>query len=287
MPKRGELILVCPNSETLLSRLRGKPVVVRVSSEREIQGAHDRASGENHLHCVVLELKAALSEVPLSEERKSIPLSLHVQEMGDLKRVMRRLKLLRESNIRVFMPAGRSENLTSVRILSSLGVATGLVLASPLDWDAVNDLMHYAMYTRILHADIEPFGYVTSAYEPRDFTYLGTPLFENPLKYVHVDEGENLALSADGLREGKWIAQGLACLPELTASPEYRASIHSWQGMFLEDRKCAYCPAWRLCQGAYLADCDRDGNVLHFFEDFLAAADASYTARQEGAKWQP
>jgi hypothetical protein len=287
MQKPGELTLVCPKSERLLGLLRGKSLVVRVPSTDEIQDAYDRAGAENSVHCIAVEERNALSAIPLRDEWKAIPIFLQVPEMGDFKKVLKRIRQLRELNIRVFMPAARADNLVSQRILSSLLVPTGLVLAPPLDWVAVNDLMHYAVYTRTPHADIEPFGYVKSSYNPQEFTYLQTPIFENPLKYAHIDEQENIALSAAGLLDGRWIGRGLESLPGLCESAEYRHSLNSWQAIFLENRRCSYCPAWRLCQGTFFADCEQEENVYRFFEDFITAADASYAARQAGAKWQP
>lgn len=287
MQKPGEFVLVCPDSERLLRKLRGRSVVVRVPSADHIQGAYERAGAANRVHCILVEEQRALSAIPLREEWKGVPVSLHVPEMGDLRAVLKKLRQLREWNIRVFMPGFPADNLTSHRILSSLLVPTGLPLAPPLDWDAVNDLMHYAMYTRTPHADIEPFGHVRSTYDPQEFTYLQSPLFENPLRYLHLDAEENIALSAAALREGPQIGSGLAALPGLHESAEYRHSLYSWQAAFLENRRCSYCPAWRLCQGSFLADCERDEKVFRFFDDLLAAADAARAVRQSEAKWQP
>ena len=287
MQKPAELTLVCPNSERLLGRLFGKTLVLQVSGISEISGTYDRASAENHVACIVVHERKELSAITLREEWKAIPISLHVPELGDLRKVLSGVRQLLDWNVRIFMPSARSDNLTCLRILSSLGVPSGLTMSSAQDWDALDDLMHYAMYTRTHHADIDPFGYVHSSYNPQEFTYLRTPLFENPLKYVHVDEEENIALSAEGLRVGSWIGRGLESLPNLRESAEYRHSINSWQGIFLEDRRCAYCPAWRLCLGSFVADCERDSKVYSFFDDFITAADASYAARQTGARWQP
>ncbi len=287
MPKSVELTMVCPNSEKLLGMCRGNSLVVRISSFDEVQHVYARASAENRLLCIAVEERKPLSAITFREEWKAIPVSLRVPEMGDLKKVLRRIRLLRGCNLRVFMPAAHAANLTSLRILSSLGVSSGLTLEPPRDWDAMNDLMHYAMYTRTPHGDIDPFSYAKSFYSPQEFTNLGTPVFDNPLQYVHIDEEEHIALSAADLRDGRWIAEGLESLPSLCASAEYRHSINAWQAVFVEDSRCAYCPGWRLCQGTFLGDCEKDGNVLGFFNDFLSAADAAYAARQAGARWQP
>ena len=90
MPKSSDLALVCPNSERLLGRLSKKSLVVRVSSINEIEAAYDRASSENHVHCIMVQEREPLSAIGLREEWKSIPLSFHVPEMGDLKRVQPR-----------------------------------------------------------------------------------------------------------------------------------------------------------------------------------------------------
>jgi hypothetical protein len=282
-----ELTLVCPNSEKLLGSLRGHSLVVSVSSAEEIRNAYSRASAESQVRCIAVTEDRPLSEIRLADEWGAIPLSLHVPEMGDFAAVLKELRRLKELNIRIFMPAGRAANLTSARILSSLMVPTGLTFAPPVDWVALDDLMHYAMYTRTAHADIDPFSYVKSTYDPKEFTWLLTPFFENPLKYAHLDEDGNIALSAAGLREGAWIGRGAESLSTLRESAEYRHAVNSWQGIFLEDRKCAYCPAWRLCQGLVLAACETDDGVFRFMDNFITAADAALSARQAGAKWQP
>jgi hypothetical protein len=287
MQATSELALVCPNSERLISKLFGKTLVLKVQSVGEIPKAFDRGTVENRVLCIVVDEQKALSAVHVQEEWKRVPILLHVPELGSLKKVLSRARQLRDWNIRVFMPGARAENLTSLRILSSLGISAGLTTTPPLNWDAVSDLMHYAIYTRTPHGDIDPFGYVKLNYNPQEFMYLQTPWFENPLKYVHIDEEENIALSSAGLKDGTLIGRGLESLAGLRESTEYRHSINSWQGLFLEDHRCAYCPAWRLCQGTYVADCEQDPDVYRFFEDFMAAADASYAERQGSAKWQP
>jgi len=287
MQATGELALVCPNSEKLINKLFGKTLVLKVNSAGEIPKAYDRAAVENHVLCIVVDEQRALSAVHVQEEWNRVPILLNVPELGSLKTVLSRAQQLRDWNIRVFMPGGREANLTSLRILSSLGISVGIILTPPLNWDAVSDLMHYAIYTRTPHGDIDPFGYVKLSYNPQEFTYLKTPSFENPLRYVYIDEEENIALSSIGLQNGTLIAKGLESLSGLRESTEYRHSINSWQGLFLDDHRCAYCPAWRLCQGSYLADCEQDADVYGFFEDFMTAADASYADRQAGIKWQP
>jgi hypothetical protein len=287
MPKRSELTLVCPNLQPLLETLVNHSLVIRASSIEDIASVSDRVGQENHLHCVVVQETRPLSNISLKEERWKIPLLLVVPEMGDRTKVLKRIAQLREWNARVFMSGARAENLTSLRILSSLGIPSGLLMQPPLDWDAVDDLMHYAMYTRTPHADIDPFGYVKSVYTPQMLTYLGTPLFDNPLRYVHMDGEGNIALSDADLRAGRWIGHGAEALTGLTETEEYRHAVNDWQKVFLEDRRCAYCPAWRLCQGSFLSECERDEGVLRFFTGFLEAADAAYAARQAGVRWQP
>lgn len=57
----------------------------------------------------------------------------------------------------VSLPAN-GDNLTTARILCSLGVPIALNLSiEPVDWDALGDLLAYAVYGRCPHAPIEPF----------------------------------------------------------------------------------------------------------------------------------
>ncbi|MBI2387602.1 MAG: hypothetical protein HYV14_16570 [Elusimicrobia bacterium] len=271
-------ILVCPCDEALISRIERKALVVRTDDAGWIREIDRLANARNKLHAVLLSSrKESLTGVPFDEDWREIPIALHVAGLGPFNELTERLALLKELNIRVFSPAS-PEGIRESRILASLGIDCGLTFeAEELDWDALDDLMHYSVYGRAGRGTIEPFHHVMSHYDPRTPMDFDSVYFENPRRYLHIDENENIALNHAALLRGEFIAQGVSSLGSISQNDEYQAALAVWQEPFLQRSACAFCPAWRICLGKFAGRRGEDAGCRTLFSNLLDAADSHRT----------
>jgi hypothetical protein len=274
----SEYILVCPFDENLIRRLSRKALVVRTTDFELIPHIHRFVNEDNKLHCIwVDDKKRILTSVPFSEKWKNIPIHLFLSGPGSFKSMAGMLPLIRQLGTRIFFSAGKPKNLTDLMILASLGIHCGIFFGNEgnetVDWEAIDDLMHYAIYTRTRHATIEPFHYVASNYDPKKPTDFGSVYFDNPRRYLHMDKEENIALSHQDLLHQKFIDKGTGALDTITGNQKYIKSQTSWQDFFLKTATCAYCPSWRVCLGKFSSTYEQNPGCKDFFSDLMDASD--------------
>jgi hypothetical protein len=193
-------------------------------------------------------------------------------------------------NARFFFPADTTENHTSCRILSSLGLATGLSFtAVEPNWDSLCDLMTYSIYGKMRHAPIEPFQFLISSYDPKERNSWDTVWFDDPEKALHISCDGNIALTRRHLLAGTFVSDQLGDIPDIAEIPAYQEHQESWREFFLKDYGCAFCPAWRVCLGRFEGVCsDAENGCRKFFMELLEAAEEQI--RMKGKRrelWRP
>lgn len=283
----NEFICVVPYDEGLFGLLKGRKLVVRTSDVRDIPRI-TKLVQENELHCIDLITDEELSEIDFEDGWGRFPLAVTVNSPGNITKLLYNIERLRECNLKIYFQPDRSFNYTAVQIIASLGITAGIRITpdKPADWDAANDLLHYAAYSQGSHAPVEPFDYVLTRYAPQEFTYMTTPFFENPLKYLHLNEKIETALSERDIREGRFVAVGHEELKGIATSDAYTEALNAWQRLFLENSACSFCPAWRVCQGIHRHACEHEPGCSRFFQDLNEAADHHYARREETKVWQ-
>jgi hypothetical protein len=126
-------IVVCPFNERILSHLQGQRLVVKVDNFDGIsQAAQIISSSNNNLHCVLIDVKIPLADIPFHQNWKNIPLAFHVPDIGHFPLLADKLSVMRQLNLRVYLPIDREENYTNLRILSSLGIASTVLIVSTI-----------------------------------------------------------------------------------------------------------------------------------------------------------
>ncbi len=286
-----EHILVCPFDESLLSRLHDESLVVIAPNFEQIPHVyHTAMQRSNRVICVVVYSKGSLAAVPFHESWKGIPIAIYASEMGPFKEFMMRLPLIRDLNIRIFLNSDKKENFTALHIISSLHINCGLEFGeSDFDWEALNDLMTYALYGKVHHGAMEPFQFIASRYNPERLTDFGTVYFNNPNIYLHIDKDENIAISRKDLQKGNFIAKGLNELNDIKTNKKFEEALHEWQNFFLQNNTCAFCPSWRVCMGKFTDTIERNPGCQKFFEDMMDATDhflSSEHKKREREVWQ-
>lgn len=285
--------LLCPDSRELIERLAGHALVVRVDGLEAIANAAAMVeASEAHLFCVRCEERKPLAALRCPEGLEGIPIALYLPEVGPFREIVEWIRQLRELEVRIYLPA-TPENLVSLRLLSSLGVACCATFdAVTPDWEALTDLATYALLGRAPHAAIDPFETIADHYRPEGRTDWHTVHFADPSAYLHLDEAGRVALSHEEMRAGTFIADSVEALPEdLNSCEPFAERIKSWRRFFLEDHFCASCNAWRLCQGSFAKSAEQDRGCASFFGEFLTVIEesrAQLDAQQTGPEpWRP
>ena len=286
-------VLVCPFDEGLLSRLHNKRVAVVTSDFEQIHPIGKILNDhQNNLQCIIIQHKGSIASVPFHESWRGIPIALFATEMGPFKEMMGRIHLIRDLNIRIFLSSDNNANFTSLHILASLGIDCGIYFGDKekIDWEAMNDLMTYSVYGKVNHASIEPFNFITNHYNPEQLTDFSSVYFDNPQAYLHVDKDENIALTSDDLKNGKYISTGIESLNRIFENEKFEEAIHSWQQFFLKNDGCAYCQAWRVCMGKFSETFEKNQGCRQFFVDMMDGADHFLSLQHKNKRkelWQP
>lgn len=245
--------IVCPYNPALLDRLSGRVVVVRVDDPTQVaSAAADVTKSHNELFCVILELKVPVDQIALQDEWKGIPIALMAPSLGKFRNLVKELELLRKLNLRVYLPCSNLENLSGLRILASVGVPCCVTFdRGETNWEALTDLMTYAVLERAPHAPIEPFVFIASHYDPCAYTEWSSIYFDDPKQFLHLDSKGRVALSHAELLKEKFIAKDISEIEDTAACPTYVEKFDAWRQFFLNNHPCACCEGWRVCLGKF------------------------------------
>jgi len=281
-------ILVCPFNEKLLSRLKQRAVVINTKDFNIIRYINKELDNSNKLHAIRVQTDKPLSEIHFHEEWGKIPLAVYSPEFGEFKNLLHQLNLIRKLNIRIFLSSQHEFNFTGLRILSSLQIACGLYFnEEPHNWDSINDLMHYAIYTKTTHAPIEPFHWVAINYQPSEYTDYSFVYFNNPTQYLHLNDQEQIALTAEDLAKGNFIDQGIKSLDSIHKNKKYIHAENVRYEIMLQMNDCSFCQAFRICLAKFSSLKNKNQTCKIFFSDFLNAADFALSKRNKGNQlWQ-
>ena len=263
--------IVCPHNQRLLRTFSGQSVAVQVDHwEKTAEAADDVCSSGNELFCVIVDTTAPLDEIVLPDDWKQIPLAIMVPTIGKFRNLTAKLKAWRDFNLRVFLSCDHADNRAALRILSSLGIQTCAVFGSGKDdWEALSDLMTYAVLGQLPHASIDPFSFIATNHQPNAWFDWGALYFDDPKYFLHLDDQGRVALSRAALAGEEFVAQSLA---ECGAAAEFPAIKHREQTFmqyFLDNHACSFCPGWKLCLGRFSASVPQDNGCSGFFREMI------------------
>jgi hypothetical protein len=282
--------LVCPHERTLIDRLDGRTVSVRVGAARDIVLAAADVRRRNQLACVICDLSVPIEEIEVEDDWLGVPIALMAPMVGRFRNVAKKVGALRRLNLRVYLPC-EAVGLVGARMLASLGIPVCIVFEGAPDWDALADLMTYALLGVVPHAPIDPFQTIADGYRQTSRgDDWGRVFFDDPRTYLHLDAEGQIALSRRDLMAGNFVARDLTMLdsPEVKHAIEERCE--AWRNLFAEDHFCARCKAWRICRARV-----RDGKAAPdgcdaFFHEMAEVIEQRRNkpgSNKPAEKWQP
>jgi hypothetical protein len=273
-------IIVCPYNEKLLTKLKRRALVVNTDDFNIIRYIEKEVNKSGKLHAIKIQTDKSLSDIHFEEDWINLPLAIYSSEFGEYKDFLHQLNIIKKLNVRIFLSSQNDFNFIGLRILSSLNISCGLHFSEvPFSWDSINDLMHYAIYTRTKHAPIEPFNWLASNYEPTGYTDFNIVYFNNPARYLHVNENEQIALTREDMLNNIFIAEGIKSLDSIHENINYLDFFNHRYNIMLQMNECAFCPAFRICLAKYPNLLNKKETCKVFFSDLLEAADFAYSNR--------
>ncbi len=225
--------IVIPYKQSLLDILSGKDIelIVHVSDISEVVPAKDDTlSSGNQLHSIVLKTDKTLDLVPFTEEWESIPITLFASGLGNFRDIHQKFDLLQRLNVRPFFPSDKKDSIIALQTLSSTGFHCGVdFMVDKPNWEALTDIMTYAILMTTSHADIEPFKYLTENYNPHDFNDWISVYFDDPKSFLHLDSRGRPALTYDDLANENFVAKDMSEIDSMVECPQLGRPDHSGQ----------------------------------------------------------
>ncbi len=268
--------LVLPFDTALIDALSGYVLAVRSGDPSAVAGVAEYVrSSANRLSMVILDSPVPLNEIPFDESWKGIRLAVFAPKMGPFRALAERLRQIRDINPTVYLSVDNPENLTALRILSSINVRCAAVFGDPgsVDWEALTDLATYAVAGLVAHGPIEPFSTIASRYRSDGWIEWGSIFFDGPADFLHLDERGRIALSHRELLEENFIETDVGRLTGVTGSAPYRERIDAVRRLFLDYDPCTRCPGWRLCLGRFAPSGDDRNACAAFTAEMTALLD--------------
>jgi len=266
----------------LLQSSSGNAFVIKTTNPELFQDIYKLVNQNNKLHCIYFsDLSKSLSSIDFKPEWTGIPISVFVRVLGELKQLLPKLGIIRSLNLRLFLPAHPDENLTSIKILSSLGIPTGVffIKGEKINWSLLNDLMYYYFYTINKHADIEPFKYIADHYHHTHINF-NAVYFNHPLKYIFCNKFGITSLTEANLNDGK---NGDLHISELNENWKNEKKLDFERDLMLNFKHlnaCSVCPGWRICLSAFKEQIEENPGCTDFFTEMLDACEFYNKTRQ-------
>jgi hypothetical protein len=285
----NNLVIVCPYDEKLLNTFKQKTLVVRTDTTTHLREIQKEVNKFNRLHAIKIETDIPFSALPFHEDWTRVPLAIWCGEFGEYKQLLSGLEIIRKLNARIYLSAMQEKNFLGLRILSSLKINCGLFsLEETSHWDSILDLMHYVIYSRLDQSAVEPFGWLSHHYDPTEYTDYSVVYFDDPSKYIHMNEREQIALTHKDLLRGNFIAEGINALNRIEENKMYVDFFNRRYDIMLEMNECAFCPAFRICLGKFADHNDKQHSCKVLFPEMLEALDYAYLKRNntQNRLWQ-
>lgn len=287
----GSVKLICPYNPQLLDRFHGRILAVRVKTPGDVAPAAHHVRLRNELLCVIFNSEVPLDGIEGMDEWKGIPVALMAPSFGKFRNIVKKLELMRDVNLRVYLSCEK-ENLTGAMMLASVGVPCAVAFdgdETP-DWEALSDLMTYAVLGRVHRANIEPFNYIAENFNPQARAEWGRINFEDPNQYLHLDSAGRVALSRRELLAENFIAQNIDEAGGSEGLKSIEERLQKWRGFFLANHFCSRCEAWRICGGKFAQNKKTADGCSAFFSEMMTVAKQyqdNQRVMREDIKWQP
>ena len=288
-----EFFLVCEYNPEILKLLKGYSVVFYSNYFSILNSLKNDVKANNiHIHSVAIKTNTSLADIIFEEKWNEYPLAIESLSLGRVYEFLVKTPVVRKLNIRFYLSTKESTCYKDVRILSSLGYPSSVIIEGErTDWKQLTDLMTYAFFNARKHAEIHPFNYISNYYNPNNRTNFNSVYFNDPERYLHINEKGNIFLNREDMLSNQNAVADLDSLHSIKELEAYINNKDKWFEFFLEPTRCASCKGWRICLGKYAKYLDSNPGCDTFFSEFIDSIEKEKTIRekrnQQLVLWQP
>lgn len=279
-----EKIIVLDFDDYMSSSRTGEKIIARFIDEENLIGKCQVISNRNGLFAIWLCLEnKSLSEINVQDSWPNIPIIIYCNGLGSTNKVLDMMPIIRNLSLKCYMPA-TDDNFVGIKIISSLGIDSGLLLnnsGNPINAEKFLDIASYACVSPIHHGPIEPFDYIWRNLGQDNNLDFSTVYLENPYKYVHSDANCNAAYSRTHLVKGDYCGHLDTILKDsVQYEEEYKNKYYYSHFMTLD--KCSKCSAFKICNrklDTLFEDCE---SVMKEVYDLCEIRDSMERKTNEG-----
>jgi len=282
-------VLVCPFNRKLMDKIKNTQFIITVTGFDDIHEVIKSVHRTNELLGIKIHTEKTLSSIDFDKNWEKFPLFIYAENFGEFLELFPKTEIIRNLNVHFFLSAHNEFNFTGLKILASLRIHCGLWFDKlPVSWDLMNDLMHYAIYSKPKHAHIEPFKWLAEHYAVNGYSNYDAVYFNDPIKFLHINSNEQVAFTADDLLNNKFIAEGAENIDSIQNLQEYKDLSHSRYESMLKMDDCSFCSAFRICLGKFGYLKDKKTTCQPFFADLHDACDYHLSGKKtkENILWQ-
>jgi hypothetical protein len=283
------ITIVCLFNRSLLQTFRRRNLIVKIDSFSQMEEAAAAAKSENHLVSLWLRWQGAVSDIPFESSWASIPLTIYAGQFGEVHDILDRVAIMKTMRMRIFISSDDPNAVTGIKILASMGIPSGIYFgAAKIQWDKMNDLMHYALLSNTAHASVEPFRSVYDNYKVSKYTELGGAYFDDPQSFLHVDPEGTIALTEEEMIRGKFVGKGIDSIDSLAFCAEVQQRLQEWRKHIETCDQCSFCPGFRICGGRFEGQSQDTAECKEFFSDFIDTVELvkSKNKARDDALWR-
>jgi radical SAM protein with 4Fe4S-binding SPASM domain len=274
----------------LFPAFSGKDAIIGTDRPDGVIDLHHQACDHGiNVYCVVLSLQGDLVDIDLRDEWQNIPLVICIDQVGPYIKLYNRLPELHSLDIKVVFRTESSRVYRDIRVLSSLGIPSELVLSDNPDWDAFYSLLIYSLYARQPHSPIYPFQDILNNLKTGREHFFCRGIFENPFKYLHVTKDGQMSLGKNYAVNGQYISTE-SIEKQINNNNIHFDEIIEWKlqrrYLLTNYNSCSSCKGWLACGGCFYDKVSDKQNCEKIFAELVHAAEETRNRRSIKKTWQ-
>jgi len=266
-------LLVIPFNIKLLQKTKNKQVVLRINDISELEKILDinESTRIRKINEIIFETDLSISELNFKKHHSGLSISIYSSKAGNYLALRKKTDILKSLNVKVFLSSAQKENYKDVRLLSSLGIKTGIYFDKKVYWDELIDTLSYYVYTQTNHNIIEPFHYIINNFDKTKCIDFNQIYMNKPLDFIYVNSNEDVALCKEDIDNSAFIFNGIGNITKTKINQYKKLNNEELQRVFIQREICAYCHAWKICLGKFKDECQISTKPKEFFIEVFDA----------------
>lgn len=266
-------VFVCEYDWPIEECLKGRALVIKIKDLADVINIQKNLDESTKVDAFVYRNEyASLETIDINPAWGNTPVILYINRLGQFRNIHHKIGLLRQLNVIIIFTGAGIEACKDAQILSSLGIHSGIELSPNAKLEEpVLELITYAFYSTMPHAQIEPFSTMERYYDGENYVSPALADFVNPERYIHIDKTMQLAFSEKDLKNGNVLEANYPHLNFEKFAEEAELYSNKWQELFIDSHSCTFCPAFRVCMGYFKSEGQENTKCVDIMSELLDA----------------